>query len=257
MVDNKDFEDFDYNLQFIDKYMDTLVPSGIAVDNSSLIGLAVLSAFYSSGEGSLPSDLRNLRLSLPQKKAFSIEVNYAHSQNAARLQVRGSITVKGQHRYLLSLSTNTSDQEDQEQVIFDDEEVTVRWSGDQVEVEAEGRKEVLSFYQDAGLGLNIFDAKGTCFNSKNLLDQIQRVKEEKIDTERISAPMSGMVVKLNVTEGDTVEKGKVVAIMEAMKMEQLVVAPIDLTVGKVFATEQKFIQAGDPLMKIEPVVKEE
>jgi biotin carboxyl carrier protein len=47
------------------------------------------------------------------------------------------------------------------------------------------------------------------------------------------APMPGKVVELRVAEGDSVEAGQVLLIMEAMKMEHTVTAPQDGTVAKV------------------------
>ena len=41
----------------------------------------------------------------------------------------------------------------------------------------------------------------------------------------VKAPMPGKVIALNVAVGDTVEKGQVVAVMEAMKMEHSLVSP--------------------------------
>ncbi len=47
------------------------------------------------------------------------------------------------------------------------------------------------------------------------------------------APMPGKVVELRVAEGDTVQAGQVLLIMEAMKMEHSVTAPQDGTVSQV------------------------
>jgi 3-methylcrotonyl-CoA carboxylase alpha subunit len=47
------------------------------------------------------------------------------------------------------------------------------------------------------------------------------------------APMPGKVIELRVTEGDTVEAGQVLLIMEAMKMEHSVTAPQDGTVAQI------------------------
>ena len=50
------------------------------------------------------------------------------------------------------------------------------------------------------------------------------------------APMPGKVVELRVAEGDTVQAGQVLLIMEAMKMEHSVTAPQDGEVAKVTVT---------------------
>ncbi|MTI68038.1 MAG: biotin/lipoyl-binding protein, partial [Firmicutes bacterium] len=62
-------------------------------------------------------------------------------------------------------------------------------------------------------------------------------KETKINKapsggETIDAPMPGSVFDIKVSEGDTVNKGDVLLILEAMKMENEIVAPRD---GKVVA----------------------
>ena len=50
------------------------------------------------------------------------------------------------------------------------------------------------------------------------------------------APMPGKVIELRVAEGDTVQAGQVLMIMEAMKMEHSVTAPQDGTVGQILVT---------------------
>jgi 3-methylcrotonyl-CoA carboxylase alpha subunit len=47
--------------------------------------------------------------------------------------------------------------------------------------------------------------------------------------------MPGKVIAVNVGVGDTVEKGQVLAVMEAMKMEHSLAAPRDGVVGTVGA----------------------
>ena len=44
---------------------------------------------------------------------------------------------------------------------------------------------------------------------------------------RISAPMNGQVVALQVQQGDAVAAGQVLLVIEAMKMEHSIVAPLD------------------------------
>ena len=50
---------------------------------------------------------------------------------------------------------------------------------------------------------------------------------------QIKAPMPGNILKVNVKAGDKVAKGTVVAILEAMKMENEIFAPQDGTVASV------------------------
>lgn len=49
----------------------------------------------------------------------------------------------------------------------------------------------------------------------------------------VKAPMPGTVIKINVKNGDAVKKGDVLCVLEAMKMENDIMAPADGTVASV------------------------
>jgi acetyl/propionyl-CoA carboxylase alpha subunit len=49
----------------------------------------------------------------------------------------------------------------------------------------------------------------------------------------MKAPMPGLVVDVRVKEGDEVRKGDPVLVLEAMKMENILKAPADVTIKKV------------------------
>ena len=66
----------------------------------------------------------------------------------------------------------------------------------------------------------------------------------------IKAPMQGMIVKINVKKGDKVSKGDVVAVLEAMKMQNDVVANRDGTVEEIFVEEGANVSAGDVIMAV-------
>lgn len=51
--------------------------------------------------------------------------------------------------------------------------------------------------------------------------------------EAVKAPMPGTIMKLNVAVGDKVKKGDVVCILEAMKMENEIFAPVDGVVASI------------------------
>jgi len=66
----------------------------------------------------------------------------------------------------------------------------------------------------------------------------------------ITASMQGMVLKIKVKKGDTVSKGDVVMVLEAMKMENNIHAPYGGTVKDIFVKEGNTVSAGDALLVI-------
>jgi acetyl/propionyl-CoA carboxylase alpha subunit len=68
---------------------------------------------------------------------------------------------------------------------------------------------------------------------------------------KITAPMPGKVVRLLVHEGDEVEPGAGVAVVEAMKMQNEIKSPKKGSVQKIFVTEGAAVNAGDVLAIIE------
>jgi pyruvate carboxylase subunit B len=66
----------------------------------------------------------------------------------------------------------------------------------------------------------------------------------------IEAPMPGMVIRYEVTEGDSVNEGDVVLILEAMKMENSITAPISGTVLSIPFKSGDSVQKGNTLAVI-------
>ncbi len=66
----------------------------------------------------------------------------------------------------------------------------------------------------------------------------------------IQAPMQGMVVKVKVKSGDRVRLGDVVVVLEAMKMQNDIVATVGGTVREVFAKEGAIVAPNEVLMTI-------
>ncbi|MBQ6813891.1 MAG: sodium-extruding oxaloacetate decarboxylase subunit alpha [Methanobrevibacter sp.] len=66
----------------------------------------------------------------------------------------------------------------------------------------------------------------------------------------LTASMQGMVLKIKVNTGDKVQKGSVVAVLEAMKMENDIYAEEDGIVEQIFVEEGDTVNAGDNLMLI-------
>lgn len=84
-----------------------------------------------------------------------------------------------------------------------------------------------------------------------LLKQITKDdSNESTSVARITAPMPGLVVKIHAYEGLQVKKGDKVVIVEAMKMENALLAPISGCIKKVFVQEGKPVEKGALLVEI-------
>ncbi|MBP3494586.1 MAG: biotin/lipoyl-binding protein [Clostridia bacterium] len=67
------------------------------------------------------------------------------------------------------------------------------------------------------------------------------------DAQTMTAPMPGNILKVNVQNGQAVKKGDVLMILEAMKMENEIMAPCDATVASVNVTAGTTVEAGTVL----------
>jgi len=70
--------------------------------------------------------------------------------------------------------------------------------------------------------------------------------------ETISAPMPGVVVAVRVAPGDRVEQGQSVMVVEAMKMQNELIAHRGGVVSEVLVAERATVGAGQVLMRLAP-----
>ena len=62
--------------------------------------------------------------------------------------------------------------------------------------------------------------------------------------EQITAPMPGTILAVNVSAGQTVKKGEVLMILEAMKMENEIMCPRDGVVASVHISKGSAVESG-------------
>jgi biotin carboxyl carrier protein len=69
--------------------------------------------------------------------------------------------------------------------------------------------------------------------------------------ETITSPMPGNILAVNVQAGDTVAKGQVLMILEAMKMENEIMSPRDGKVVSVSVSKGTAVESGTVLCSIQ------
>jgi biotin carboxyl carrier protein len=66
----------------------------------------------------------------------------------------------------------------------------------------------------------------------------------------LKSPMPGTILSLNVKSGETIKRGQALIILEAMKMENELLAECDGTVREIHVTQGQSVQAGELLISL-------
>ena len=66
----------------------------------------------------------------------------------------------------------------------------------------------------------------------------------------VNAPLPGNILKVKATQGSAVKKGDLLCVLEAMKMENEILAPADGTATAVYAKEGTSVNTGDVLFEL-------
>lgn len=103
---------------------------------------------------------------------------------------------------------------------------------------------------------NVYDVtveeKGSAQAAAALTPAAAPVKEKvpAAGSIKVSAPMPGKILSVKVKVGDSVKKGQVLMILEAMKMENEIVTSQDGTVATIEVNEGATVEAGSLLASL-------
>ena len=92
------------------------------------------------------------------------------------------------------------------------------------------------------------------WNMKNIIAIVRqnRLKGDgKMDLRKVTAPLPGTIWKVEVEVGAQVKEGDAVVILEAMKMENEIIAEMDGVVKAILVKKGDPVQAGDLLVELE------
>lgn len=78
---------------------------------------------------------------------------------------------------------------------------------------------------------------------------LQTAASKKVSA--LHAPMPGMVTGIKVTAGQQLEKGSPLIILEAMKMENVIIAPDQVTIREIMVIVGQAVEKGSVLIEFE------
>ncbi|MBX9959531.1 MAG: acetyl/propionyl/methylcrotonyl-CoA carboxylase subunit alpha [Burkholderiaceae bacterium] len=116
--------------------------------------------------------------------------------------------------------------------------IVLQYAGQRLTVQVERSGEVA----------HVFTPQGA--TQITVLDALAHAGEAAAEGGRLTAPMPGKVVSFAVKAGDTVTKGQVLAVMEAMKMEHTIAAPGDGVVAELLYAPGDQVAEGAELLKL-------
>jgi 3-methylcrotonyl-CoA carboxylase alpha subunit len=77
-----------------------------------------------------------------------------------------------------------------------------------------------------------------------------RTRQSGEGEDALVASMPGQIISIHVVEGETVERGQLLLLMEAMKMELRVTAPHDGTVAAILVADGEAVERGQSLVEV-------
>lgn len=69
--------------------------------------------------------------------------------------------------------------------------------------------------------------------------------------ETVEVPITGKIISINVKPGDKVKEGDIICLLESMKMENPIMAPVNGTITKIGVTVNQVATSGEMIAIIE------
>ncbi len=69
--------------------------------------------------------------------------------------------------------------------------------------------------------------------------------------EVVEVPITGKIIGVNVKPGDEVKEGDILCLLESMKMENPILAPVDGTINQVNVAVDQVVNPGETIVVIE------
>lgn len=69
--------------------------------------------------------------------------------------------------------------------------------------------------------------------------------------ETVEVPIAGKIISVNVKVGDGVKEGDTLCLLESMKMENPILAPVDGTITQIGITAEQVVKPGEIVAIIE------
>ncbi len=69
--------------------------------------------------------------------------------------------------------------------------------------------------------------------------------------EIVEVPIAGKIISISIKAGDTVQEGDTICIIEAMKMENPILAPVSGRIREINIKENQIVAAGNAIATIE------
>ncbi len=80
---------------------------------------------------------------------------------------------------------------------------------------------------------------------------VKKTTTTPIEGEKIASPMPGTILNINVNAGDVVKEGQILMILEALKMENEIMAPRDGRIASVHVAKGASVESGTLLCVLE------